>query len=188
MGLCEAETGEDKVPGATGPSVTAGSQGLYQGDTGDLGGDGLVVHEGQVEEHGHEVVADLTVELARDSLERHLAGTGVAGVRVSRAPEHIAWELIQQNDQSQAASCRAGPVVQLVRPSRLDQRHELCRDLLVDLRRASEPMRRRLRRGEPEGEDSVDVRAGVVLLHGRLGGERCGGQEGVAVRRGCCYR
>lgn len=168
MRLCMRDTPSDVVAGEVIVGELApGDQRFRQRNARDLRHDRLVVHQWQVEEerlyHGHAIricvycaSVDVLVELASDRRHRHLACLCVRGVRLVRVTIDVAGELIEQQDEREAALRGVGPVVELVGACLRHERAKLGADLFVEALAAAEPFLAGFTVREPKGQDRVD--------------------------------
>lgn len=188
MGLCMLDAPGDKGTGElVVGKLAARDQRFGQGDARDLRHDRLVVHQGHVEEQrlDHAAVAgcvcvwmvwmmvvvvvvdvndmDEPVEFARDRRHRDPACLCVGGVRLLRVPVDVAGELVQQEEQREAALGRVGPVVELVGARLRHECAEARADLLVEAVAAAEPFLAGRGVREPEGQDLADFGVHLVV-------------------------
>lgn len=155
--------------------LAARDERLGQGDARDLRHDRLVVHQRHVEEqrldHAAAVAGrvclwmvwmvvvddmDEPVEFARDRRHRDAACLCVRGVRQLRVAVDVTRELVQQEQQREAAPGSVGPVVELVGARLRHEGAEARADLLVEAVAAAEPFLAGRGVREPEGQDLVD--------------------------------
>src|SRR5215217_4546588 len=99
----------------------------------------LAVHEGHVQEHPLES-GDLPVQRVLDGVPGELERRSVGGVGPSVATEHVAGELVEHDDERQAAPRIVSPAVEVAGCGLLVETPELVRDPGVELRVFTEPL------------------------------------------------
>jgi len=115
------------------------------------------VLERQVYEHTlqrpHGAVVALRERVLRDVQRQRIGGKGAR-----RATEHVARELIEQNDQRQAIARLVFPVRELAGGGLAVEREEARADLGVEGRALFEPALIAVRTTEPESDDLRSLR------------------------------
>src|ERR671910_1270869 len=136
----------------------------------------LAVHERHVQEHSLEG-RKLPVQRVLDGVPGGLERRSVGGVGASVATEHVAGELVEHDDQRQAAPCIVAPAVEVAGCGLLVETGELVCDPGIELGVFTEPLVAELAiaglafAAEPEIEYFVGLtRHGLLPLRLRRGG------------------
>ncbi|CAH1658121.1 hypothetical protein CHELA1G11_11368 [Hyphomicrobiales bacterium] len=126
-----SEADDDRAMFLSERQTLSGAIGLVQGEAVVLVGEFLGMHERQIEElplYGF----DLAVEAAQDGASRHLAGESICREAAGAATEHVARELVEQDNEGKGRLGDRFPGRERTLSGLFVQREEAIADVLVE--------------------------------------------------------